>query len=89
MQRAESALDADCSRLHYLSVPPAAALSAVKLIDEAGLAERSHIVMEMPFGTDLSSAVSLNAHLHETFAVAQMFRIDQFLGKEPVLFGPF
>src|SRR4029077_9608515 len=45
--------------------------------------ERSRIVMEKPFGTDLASAVSLNAKLHEVFAEEQIFRIDHFLGKEP------
>ena len=39
--------------------------------------------MEKPFGTDLASAVSLNAKLHEVFAEDQIFRIDHFLGKEP------
>ena len=38
--------------------------------------------MEKPFGTDLASAVSLNAKLHEVFAEEQIFRIDHFLGKE-------
>ena len=38
--------------------------------------------MEKPFGTDLASAVSLNARLHEVFAEEQIFRIDHFLGKE-------
>ncbi len=70
-------------RLHYLSVPPSAALSAVRLLGAAGLVERSHIVMEKPFGTDKASAVSLNANLHEVFAEEQIFRIDHFLGKEP------
>jgi glucose-6-phosphate 1-dehydrogenase len=70
-------------RLHYLSVPPNAALPAVQMLGEAGLVERSRIVMEKPFGTDLASAVTLNARLHETFAEEQIFRIDHFLGKEP------
>ena len=39
--------------------------------------------MEKPFGTDLASAVSLNAKLHEVFSEDQIFRIDHFLGKEP------
>jgi glucose-6-phosphate 1-dehydrogenase len=69
-------------RVHYLSVPPAAALPAVRLLAEAGLVERSRVIMEKPFGTDLASAVSLNARLHEVFAEAQIFRIDHFLGKE-------
>ena len=81
--RAEQALGGQCQRLHYLSVPPSAALSAVRLLGEAELVERSRIVMEKPFGTDLASAVSLNAKLHEVFAESQIFRIDHFLGKEP------
>ncbi len=83
VERAERDLGADSRRLHYLSVPPSAALAAVRLLGEAGLVERSRIVMEKPFGTDLASAVSLNAQLHQVFAEDQIFRIDHFLGKEP------
>ena len=50
---------------------------------EAGLIERSRVIMEKPFGTDLASAKSLNAKLHEVFSEDQIFRIDHFLGKEP------
>src|SRR5271163_4165739 len=64
---AERAFDGESRRLHYLSVPPNAALSAVRLLGDAGLVERSRIIMEKPFGTDLSSAVSLNDKLHEVF----------------------
>ena len=83
VERAEASLGIESRRLHYLSVPPSAALPAVRLLGEAGLVERSRIVMEKPFGTDLASAVSLNAKLHEVFAEEQIFRIDHFLGKEP------
>jgi len=83
VERAEESLGVESRRLHYLSVPPSAALPAVRLLGEAGLVERSRIVMEKPFGTDLASAVSLNAKLHEVFAEEQIFRIDHFLGKEP------
>lgn len=83
VERAEASLGAESRRLHYLSVPPSAALPAVRLLGEAGLVERSRIVMEKPFGTDLASAVSLNAKLHEVFGEEQIFRIDHFLGKEP------
>ena len=37
--------------------------------------------MEKPFGTDLASAVSLNARLHEVFQEKQTFPTDYFLGK--------
>ena len=80
---AEASLGGETRRLHYLSVPPSAALSAVRMLGEAGLVERSRIVMEKPFGTDKASAVSLNSALHEVFAEEQIFRIDHFLGKEP------
>jgi len=70
-------------RVHYLSVPPAAALSVVKLLAAADLVERSRIIMEKPFGTDLETAKALNARLHEVFTEDQIFRIDHFLGKEP------
>lgn len=84
VERAESSLGApECRRLHYLSVPPSAALSVVRMLGAADLVERSHIVMEKPFGTDLASAVFLNSQLHEVFQEEQIFRIDHFLGKEP------
>lgn len=81
--KAEAALPEGSRRLHYLSVPPSAALSSVHMLNEANLVERSHVVMEKPFGTNLETAVSLNASLHEVFDESQVFRIDHFLGKEP------
>src|SRR5580692_8515061 len=83
VEKAEQPFGGQSRRLHYLSVPPNAALSAVRLLGDAGLVERSRIIMEKPFGTDLQSAVSLNAKLHEVFEEEQIFRIDHFLGKEP------
>src|ERR1700733_6388735 len=80
---AEQSLGKESRRLHYLSVPPNAALSAVRMLGDAGLVERARVIMEKPFGTDLASAVELNARLHEVFREDQIFRIDHFLGKEP------
>jgi glucose-6-phosphate 1-dehydrogenase len=80
---AEATFTGESRRLHYLSVPPNAALSAVRTLGEANLVDRARIVMEKPFGTDLASAVSLNANLHAIFKENQIFRIDHFLGKEP------
>src|SRR6267378_4038577 len=79
---AERTFKGESRRLHYLSVPPNAALSAVRLLGEAGLVDRSRIIMEKPFGTDLKTAVALNAKLHEVFDEDRIFRIDHFLGKE-------
>jgi len=78
----EEQRDGESARLHYLSVPPKAALAVVHQLAEAGLVERSRIIMEKPFGTDLESAIALNAELHEVFDEEQIFRIDHFLGKE-------
>ena len=68
----------------YLAIPPA-------LFDDvtAGLAgidvqRGGRIVLEKPFGRDLASAVELNALLHRHFAEDSIYRIDHFLGKEPV-----
>ncbi len=81
--RAETAIGSECRHVHYLSVPPKAALSAVMLLKEAGLVNKSRIIMEKPFGTDLESARALNTKLHGVFSEDQIFRIDHFLGKEP------
>src|SRR5207344_1320947 len=81
--RAERDLNCESRRLHYLSVPPSAALSAVRTLHDAQLVENSRIIMEKPFGTDLESAVTLNRNLHQVFDEKQIFRIDHFLGKEP------
>jgi glucose-6-phosphate 1-dehydrogenase len=79
---AETNLGPNVRRLHYLSVPPKAARAVITLLREANLVERSRVVMEKPFGTDLASAVALNDFLHETYEESQIFRIDHFLGKE-------
>jgi glucose-6-phosphate 1-dehydrogenase len=80
--RAELQLGPEARRLHYLSVPPRAALQVIAMLRDADLVENSRVVMEKPFGTDLPSATVLNDHLHETFRERQIFRIDHFLGKE-------
>lgn len=82
VEEAEEGLDGDRIRLHYLSVPPKAALAVVKTLDEADLVTGSRIIMEKPFGVDLTTAKALNAELHETFDESQIYRIDHFLGKE-------
>src|SRR6185437_7457142 len=83
VNKAEAELGPNTSRLHYLSVPPNAALPAVKMLADANLIERSRVIMEKPFGVDLESAVELNRRLHEVFNEDQIYRNDHFLGKEP------
>ena len=82
VDRAAAAIGKESRRIHYLSVPPKAALSAARLLAAADLVTDSRIIMEKPFGTDLASAISLNASLHGIFKEEQIFRIDHFLGKE-------
>jgi glucose-6-phosphate 1-dehydrogenase len=52
--------------------------------EAAGLAERARLVVEKPFGRDLASARELNARLRRHFDEARLFRVDHYLGKEPV-----
>jgi glucose-6-phosphate 1-dehydrogenase len=78
----ESSDPGEVRMLHYLSVPPKAALDVIHQLEAAGLVEHARIVMEKPFGTDLASAKKLNAEVHEVFSEDQVFRIDHFLGKE-------
>ncbi len=81
----EAELGGTPRRLHYLSVPPKAALDVIHTLNAANLVDRSRIIMEKPFGTDLASAKALNAQIHEVFDEQQIFRIDHFLGKEAAL----
>ena len=81
----EDELGDDVRRLHYLSIPPAATADVLGILSTNGLAERSRIVMEKPFGTDLATAMELNERLHAVFSERQIFRIDHFLGKEAAL----
>ncbi len=83
VSEAERQLGDGAQRLHYLSVPPKAALEVIDMLRAANLVEGSRVVMEKPFGSDLDSAIKLNDQLHETFSERQIFRIDHFLGKEP------
>jgi glucose-6-phosphate 1-dehydrogenase len=85
VKEAEQRLGDAARRLHYLSVPPKAAIPVIEMLRDADLVDRSRVVMEKPFGTDLRSAVELNRRMHETFSEDQIFRIDHFLGKEPAL----
>ncbi len=82
---AEAGLAEPQNRLAYLSVPPKAAMAVIGTLRDADLVERTRIIMEKPFGTDLASAKVLNAALHEVFSESQIFRIDHFLGKEAAL----
>ncbi|WP_435770106.1 glucose-6-phosphate dehydrogenase [Nocardioides sp. SYSU DS0651] len=74
----------DVRRLLYLSVPPGAVEGMVHMLDKEGLVDRSRLVAEKPFGTDLATARELHQVLCDAFEEHQVFRIDHFLGKEAV-----
>ncbi|WP_066907917.1 glucose-6-phosphate dehydrogenase [Millisia brevis] len=82
VKKAKEDLGADTHLLHYLSVPPKAALPVIEMLKEADLVRGARVVMEKPFGVDLQSAVELNRQVHKIFKESQIFRIDHFLGKE-------
>ena len=70
--------------VHYLAVPPSLFRTVADGVAEAGLAPRSRLVVEKPFGHDLASARELDAHLRRHYPEDRVFRVDHFLGKEPV-----
>ena len=72
------------NRFFYGATPAAAYPEIVKRIGETGLQVGAKIVIEKPFGKDLSSAMALNRCLHDVFDESQIFRIDHYLGKETV-----
>jgi glucose-6-phosphate 1-dehydrogenase len=82
VNRAEDELGSGMRILHYLSVPPAATPDVIQMLKTCGLSERSRVIMEKPFGTDLAGARKLNGMVHEVLDEEQVFRIDHFLGKE-------
>jgi len=70
--------------LHYLAIPPSLFETVVDGLARAGCAESARLVLEKPFGRDLASAQALNRTLHRVFDESAVFRIDHYLGKEPV-----
>ncbi|HEY1586972.1 MAG TPA: glucose-6-phosphate dehydrogenase, partial [Polyangia bacterium] len=71
--------------LHYLAIPPSVFAPVVAGLDKAGCAAGARVAVEKPFGHDLTSARALNQTLHAVFPESAVFRIDHYLGKEPVL----
>ena len=75
------------NRVFYLALPPAALPSIIHGFGDAGLnhsAGWTRLIVEKPFGHDLSSAQELNRLVHERFTESQVYRIDHYLGKETV-----
>uniref|UniRef100_UPI003D129241 glucose-6-phosphate dehydrogenase n=1 Tax=Mycobacterium sp. TaxID=1785 RepID=UPI003D129241 len=71
--------------LFYLEMPPSLFAPIVENLAKAKLLEGSRVAVEKPFGHDLKSAGELNARLRAVLDEDQIFRVDHFLGKEPVV----
>ena len=70
--------------LHYLAIPPNAFATAIEGLRAAGCTTNARVAIEKPFGRDLASAKELDRILHAVFPERSIFRIDHYLGKEPV-----
>jgi glucose-6-phosphate 1-dehydrogenase len=71
--------------LHYLAIPPSVFDPVVENLEKSGCAGNARIMVEKPFGRDVASAAELNEILHAHFPEERIFRIDHYVGKEPVL----
>src|SRR5258708_24816825 len=69
---------------HYLAIPPLLFESVVEQLAKSGCTQGARVIVEKPFGHDLTSAQELNRILHAVFPESAIFRIDHYLGKGPV-----
>jgi glucose-6-phosphate 1-dehydrogenase len=83
-QKLCSALSSSTRPLFYLAIPPSMFATVVEGLGSTGCLREPRVVVEKPFGRDLASAVELNRILRSAFPDQSIFRIDHFLGKEPV-----
>jgi glucose-6-phosphate 1-dehydrogenase len=70
--------------LHYLAIPPSAFGTVVAGLKRSGAARNARVVVEKPFGRNLATAQALNRTILDVFPETSVFRIDHYLGKEPV-----
>jgi glucose-6-phosphate 1-dehydrogenase len=69
---------------YYLAIPPSAFGTVVEQLSHTGCSRNGRVVIEKPFGRDLASARQLNQILLQIFDEKRIFRIDHYLGKQPV-----
>lgn len=69
---------------HYLAIPPAPFGKVVEQLAKLDCIRDGRVVVEKPFGHDLTSARALNRILLKTLGENRVFRIDHYLGKRPV-----
>jgi glucose-6-phosphate 1-dehydrogenase len=70
--------------LFYLEVPPPLFGRIAQGISSAGRAKNARVMVEKPFGTDLQSALQLNQTMHQYFPEDAIYRVDHWLGLDPV-----
>lgn len=83
-QQLHAALGPVAHPLHYLAIPSALFATVAQGLAGAGCTADARLMVEKPFGRDLASARALNATLQRFFPAAAIFRVDHYLGKEPV-----
>lgn len=88
IQKVERIYPTGGNRIFYLAIPPDAYEMVAEKLDSAGLAGSASgytkVVVEKPFGRDLSSARDLNMTLRKFFTEQQIYRMDHYLAKETV-----
>jgi glucose-6-phosphate 1-dehydrogenase len=83
-RRLKEAISGARHPVFYLEIPPSLFAGVIQRLGSAGLTKDGRVVIEKPFGHDLNSAIELNDQIHEILDESQIYRIDHFLGKEPV-----
>jgi glucose-6-phosphate 1-dehydrogenase len=78
------ALAGSGSPLFYMAIPPSVFPVVTNALAVSGCSLNSRVLVEKPFGRDLRSAIELNETLRRHYPESAIFRIDHFLGKEPV-----
>ncbi len=79
------------SKLFYLAVPPNLYSEIFEKLKQSdamtlcdGVGSWSRILVEKPFGSDLTTAEQLEKQLCELFTEDQIYRIDHYLAKDAI-----
>ncbi len=82
---------AACNKIFYLATPPSYFPAIIEMLNSQGASRRlggepslPKVIVEKPFGRDITSAKELNSLILRYFAEEQVYRIDHYLGKETV-----
>jgi glucose-6-phosphate 1-dehydrogenase len=78
-ERLRMALGSAARPLYYLAIPPSLFTNVIEWCSDG-----ARVVVGKPFGQNLASAQALNRMLYTYFPDQAIFRIDHYLGKEPV-----